>query len=96
MRKFKKFIINKNVQLKDKDHKKSSFNSNKIQDKPNKEYKKAGQSTTIPSRPKYFGFQGCGHIKPECPTYLKSISKRKSLTTTLSGTKPNTNSNNGQ
>ena len=84
------------MQLKDKDSKKFSFNSNKIQDKSNKEYKKADQSTTIPSKPKYFGFQGCGHIKPECPTYLKSISKSKSLATTLSGTESNTNSNSGQ
>lgn len=81
-RKFKKFIKNKNVQLKDKDRKKSSFNSNKIQDKLNKEYKKLSQSTTIQSRPKYFGFQDCGHMKPECPTYFKPISKSKSLAAT--------------
>ena len=32
--------------------------------------------------------QGFGHMKQECPTYLKSNGKSKALTTTLSDTEP--------
>ena len=32
--------------------------------------------------PQYFGCQGYGHMKSECPTYLKS--KGKTMTVTLS------------
>lgn len=55
MSQFKKFIKNTSVLLKDKDHKKYSFNSNKAQDRPKKEYKEVGQNSAIPSRPKCFG-----------------------------------------
>ena len=34
-----------------------------------------------------------GHMKQECPTYLKSIGKSKALTATLSDTEPETESN---
>ena len=33
-----------------------------------------------------FGCQSFGHMKHECPTYLKTIGKRKALATTLSDT----------
>ena len=39
---------------------------------------------TGPSRPKCFGCQGFGHMKQECPTYLKTIRKSKALAATLS------------
>ena len=38
--------------------------------------------------------QGFGHMKQECPTYLKSNGKSKALTTTLSDTKPKDNFDN--
>ena len=38
--------------------------------------------------PKCYGCQGYEHMKPECPTYLKSINKRKALVATLSNTEP--------
>ena len=41
-----------------------------------------------------FGCQGFGHIKQECPTYLKSIMKSKALTATLSDTEPEDDSDN--
>ena len=43
---------------------------------------------TVPSRPKCFGCQGFGHMKQECPTYLKNIRKSKALTATLRDTEP--------
>ena len=49
----------------------------------------AGQSSTILSRLKCFGCQGYGHMKLECPTYLKFISKSKSLTASLIDTELN-------
>ena len=49
---------------------------------------------TIPSRPKCFGCQGFGHMKQECPTYLKTIGKSKALAATLCDTKPKNDSNN--
>ena len=47
-----------------------------------------GSQYTVPSRPKCFGCQGFGHMKQKFPTYLKTIRKSKTLTTTLSDTKP--------
>ena len=38
--------------------------------------------------PKCFGCQGFGHMKQECPTYLKTIGKSKELVATLSNTEP--------
>ena len=32
-----------------------------------------GSQYTVPSEPKCFGCQGFGHMKQECPTYLKTI-----------------------
>ena len=41
-----------------------------------------------------FECQDFGHMKQECPTYLKSIGKTKALTTTLSDTEPKDDSDN--
>ena len=57
------------------------------QDKGKKDAKEGGQYT-VPSGPKCFGCQGFGHMKHECPTYLKSIGKSKALAVTLSDTEP--------
>ena len=45
-----------------------------------------GGQYTIPTGPKCFGCHGFGHMKQECPTYLKSIGKSKALAATLSNT----------
>ena len=47
---------------------------------------KEGGQYTIPAGPKCFGCQGFGHMKHECPTYLKSIGKSKALAAILSDT----------
>ena len=44
--------------------------------------KKVGQSFNNSMGPQYFGCQGYGHMKSECPTYLKS--KGKAIAVTLS------------
>ena len=49
---------------------------------------KDGGQYTIFAGPKCFRCQGFGHMKQECPTYLKSIGKSKALVATLSDTKP--------
>ena len=49
---------------------------------------KDGGQYNIPSGPKCFGYQGFGHIKQECPTYLKTIRKSKAFVASLSDTKP--------
>ena len=77
----------------DKDHRQSSSSQFKGQDKGNKDAKEGGQYT-IPARPKCFGCQGFKHMKHECPTYLKSIGKSKTLATTLSDTEPEEDSDN--
>ena len=59
----------------------------KSQDKGKKDAKDGGQYT-VPSGLKYFGCQGFGHMKQECPMYLKTIGKSKALAATLSDTKP--------
>ena len=86
-RKFKKFMKNANAKGFDKDHKYSSSSQFKSQDR-GKKYAKDGGQYTIPSGPKFFRCQGFGHMKQECPTYLKSIGKSKALAATLSDTKP--------
>ena len=43
-----------------------------------------GGQYTIPFGPKCFRCQGFGHMKQECPTYLKLIGKSKALAATLS------------
>ena len=91
-RQFKKFMKNANVKGFDKDHKQSSSSQFKSQDRGKKDIKDGGQYT-IPSGPKCFRCQGFGHMKQECPTYLKSIGKSKALVATLSDTEPKTKSN---
>ena len=77
----------------DKDRRQSSSSQFKSQDKGKKDARDGGQYT-VPSRPKCFGCQGFGHMKQECPTYLKTIGKRKALATTLSDTEPRDDSDN--
>ena len=71
----------------EKDRRQSSSSQFKGQDKGKKDAKEGGQYT-VPVGPKCFGCQGFGHMKHECPTYLKSIGKSKALATTLSDTEP--------
>ena len=78
---------NANAKGFNKDRKQSSSSHFKSQDKRKKEVK-GGSQYTIPSRPKCFGCQGFGHMKQECPTYLKSVGKSKALAATLSDTEP--------
>ena len=82
-RQFKKFIKNANTRGFDKDHKQSSSSQFKNQDKGKKVVRDGGQYT-VPLGPKCFGCQGFGHIKQECPKYLKTIGKSKALAATLS------------
>ena len=65
----------------------------KDQDKRKKDVKEGGQYT-VPVGPKCFRCQGFGHMKHECPTYLKSIGKSKALAATLSDIKPEDDSDN--
>ena len=53
------------------------------QEKTKREAKDGGQNNNVPSGPKWYGCQGYGYMKQECPTYLKSIRKSKALVTTL-------------
>ena len=92
-RQFKKFMKNSNAKRFDKDHKQSSSLQFKSQDKGKKDAKDGGQYT-VPSRPKFFGCQGFGHMKQECPTYLKAIGKSKVLAATLSDTELKDDSDN--
>ena len=71
----------------DKDRRQSSSSQFKNQDKGKKHAWDGGQYT-VPTGPKCFRCQGFGHMKHECPTYLKSIGKSKALVATLSDTKP--------
>ena len=93
-RQFKKFMKNANVKCFDKDRKQSNSSQFKSQDKGKKDAKDDSQYT-IPFVPKCFRCQGLGHVKRECPTYLKSIGKSKALTTTLSDTKSETELDDG-
>ena len=90
---FKKFMKNANGKGFDKDRRQSSSSQFKGQDKGKNNAKEDGQYT-VPTGPKCFGCQGFGHMKHECPTYLKSIGKSKLLATTLSNTKPEEDSDN--
>ena len=58
-----------------KDRKQSSSFQFKSQDKGKKDAKDGGQYT-VSFGPKWFWCQGFGHIKQECPTYLKTIGKK--------------------
>ena len=86
-RQFKKFMKNANGRNFDKDRRQSSSSQFKGQDKGKKDAKESGQYT-VPAGPKCFGCQGFGHMKHECPMYLKSIGKSKALAATLSDTEP--------
>ena len=88
-RQFKKFMKNVNVKGFDKDRKQSSSSQFKSQDRGKNDAKDGGQYT-IPFGPKCFRCQGFGHMKQECPTYLKLIGKSKALAATLSDTEPET------
>ena len=92
-RQFKKFMKNANGKGFDKDRRQSSSSQFKGQDKGKKDDKEGGQYT-VPAGPKFFGCQGFGHMKHECPTYLKSIGKSKALAATLSDTEPKEDSDN--
>ena len=92
-RQFKKFMKNANGKGFDKDRRQSSSSQFKSQDKRKKDARDGGQYT-IPLGPKCFGCQGFGHMKQECPTYLKGIGKSKALTATLSDIKPEDDSDN--
>ena len=76
---FKKSIKNVNVKESDKDCKQSGFSQFKSQDKCKREFKDARQSNNVPAGLKCCGCQGYGHMKQECPKYLKSIGKSKAL-----------------
>ena len=84
---------NANAKGFDKDCKQSSLSQFKNQDNGKKDARDGGQYT-IPSEPKYFTCQGFGHMKQECPTYLKTIGKSKAFAATLSDTEPEDDSDN--
>ena len=77
----------------DKDRWQSSSSQFKSQDKGKKDARDSNQYT-VPAGPKCFRCQGFGHMKQECPPYLKSIRKSKALAATLSDTEPKNDSNN--
>ena len=91
-RQFKKFMKNANGKGFDKDRRQSSSQF-KSQDKEKKDAKEGGQYT-VPAGPKCFGCHGFGHMKHECPTYLKNIGKSKALAATLSDIEPEDDSDN--
>ena len=82
-RQFKKFMKNANVKGFDKDSKQSNSSQSKSQGRGKKDAKD-GIQYIVPLGPKCFGCHGFGHMKQECPTYLKSIVKSKALVATLS------------
>ena len=86
-RQFKKFMKVANAKGFDKDPKQSSSSQFKSQYKGKKDARDGGQYT-VPSEPKCFGCQGFGHMKKECPTYLKTIRKSRELAATLSDIEP--------
>ena len=74
---------NANVKGFDKDRKQSSSSQFKSQDREKKDAKD-GSQYIVPFKPKCFGCQGFGHMKQECPTYLKTIGKSMALVATSS------------
>ena len=92
-RQFMNFMKNANGNDFDKDCRQSSSSQFKSQDK-GKKNARDGSQYTIPSGPKCFWCQGFGHMKQECPTYLKTIGKSKALVATLSDTDPEDDSDN--
>ena len=89
---FKKFMKNANGRNFDKDRRQSSSSQFKGRDKGKKDAKE-GSQYIVPIGPKCFGCQGFGHMKHECPTYLKSIGKSKALVATLSKDRKSTRLN---
>ena len=85
-RQFKKFMKNANAKGFDKNRKQFSLSQFNNQDKGKNDARDGGQYI-VPSGPKCFGYQGFGHMKQECLTYLKSIGKNKALAAILSDTK---------
>jgi len=77
-RQFKKLMKNANVKGFDKGCKQSSLSLFKNQDRGMKDVRDGGQYTIL-FGPKCFRCQGFGHMKQECPIYLKSAGKGKSL-----------------
>ena len=77
-RQFKKFMKNANGRNFDKVRRQSSSSQFKGQDKGRKDAKEGGQYTVL-AGPKCFGCQDFGHMKHECPTYLKSIGRVRHL-----------------
>ena len=51
------------------------------------------KNSSVPAGPKCYGCQGYGHMKQECPMYLKFIDKSKALAATLGDTKLEADSN---
>ena len=92
-RQFKKFMKNANAKGFDKDRRQSSSSQFKSQDKGKKDARD-GDQYIVPLGPKCFGCQGFGHMKQECPTYLKNIGKGKALAATLSDIEPEDDSDN--
>ena len=92
-RQFKRFMKNANGKGFDKDCRQSNSSQFKGQDKGKKDAKEGGQYT-VPSGTKCFECQDFGHMKHECPTYLKSIGKSKALAIILSDTELENDSNN--
>ena len=92
-RKFKQFMKNANRKGFDKDRRQSNSSQFKSQDKWKKDARDGGHYT-VPSRLKCLGCKGYGHMKQECPTYLKTIGKSKELAATLSDTEPEDDSDN--
>ena len=90
---FKKFMKNANGKGFDKDRRQSSSSQFKSQDKGKKDARDGGQYTVL-AGPKCFGCQDFGHMKHECPTYLKRIGKSKALVATLRDTEPEDDSDN--
>ena len=86
-RQFKKFMKNANAKGFDKDREQSNSSQFKSQDK-GKNDARDGSQYTVPLGPKCFRCQGFGHMKQECPTYLKTIGKSNALAGTLSDTEP--------
>ena len=86
-RQFKNSMKNANAKGFNKDRKQSNSSQFKSQDRGKKDARDGGQYI-VPSKSKCFGCQDFGHMKQECPTYLKTIGKSKALAATLSDTKP--------
>ena len=84
-RQFKKFMKNANGKGFDMDCRQSSSSQFKSQGKGKKDAKD-GSQYTAPLGSKCFGCQDFGHLKQECPIYLKTIRKSKAFAATLSNT----------